>query len=133
VYDPNAGHVTGGGWIVPSNATRVGISSGGKSNLGFTVKYINGSPSGNLSLNYKQDNLEVKSTSMDWLTITGSTADFQGEATLNGSGSYTFRAHIVDGSPDQFDIRIWDSNGSFDSPTYRLANSLSGGSIVIHQ
>jgi hypothetical protein len=133
VYDPSAGHVTGGGWVIPNDSTRVGVSSGGKANFWFTVKYMNEVPSDNLTINYKDDSLEIKSTAIDWLTVSGSTADFQGHATLNGSGNYTFRAHVVDGSPDQLDIRIWGTSASFDSPTYRLSNNLSGGSIIIHQ
>jgi hypothetical protein len=33
VYDPSAGFVTGGGWITPDAATRIGVTAGGKSNL----------------------------------------------------------------------------------------------------
>ncbi len=114
----------------------IGVSSGAKTNLGFNVKYLSNNsanPDGSFVMNDKQDGLEVKSTSLDWPTVSGSTGDFLGQATVNGSGSYAFRAHIVDGSPDQFDIRVWGSNNSFDNPTYRIASSLGGGSIVIHQ
>ncbi len=136
VFDSSAGYVTGGGWVTPADATRVSVSSGAKTNFGFNVKYLSNNssnPDGNFVLNDKQDELEVKSTSLEWLTVSGSAADFQGQATVNGSGSYTFRAHIVDGSPDQFDIRVWGNSNSFDNPNYRIANSLGGGSIVIHQ
>lgn len=136
VFDPSAGYVTGGGWITPDDTTRVGVSSGAKTNFGFNVKYLSDnstSPDGNFELNDKQDGLDIKSTALGWLTVSGSIADFQGQATVNGSGSYTFQAHSVDGSPDQFDIRVWDSSHSFDNPNYRIANSLGGGSIVIHQ
>jgi len=135
VYNPSAGYVTGGGWIIPDDATRIGVSSGAKVTFGFNVKYLSGSstPDGSFAASDKQDGLEFKSTSMEWLTVSGATADFQGQATVNGSGSYTFRAHVVDGAPNQFAIRIWGSNNSFDNPSYRISNSLSGGSIIIHQ
>jgi len=135
VYDPSAGYVTGGGWVTPNDNTRIGVSSGGKANFGFNVKYLSGSstPDGSLEMNDKQDSLDFKTTSLEWLTVSGSTADFQGQVTLNGTGSYTFRAHVVDGSPDQYDIRVWGSSNSFDNPNYRISNSLGGGSIVIHQ
>ncbi len=136
VYDSSAGYVTGGGWVTTADATRVGVSSGAKTNFGFNVKYLSNNssnPDGSFEMNDKQDGLNIKSASLEWLTVSGSTADFQGQATVNGSGSYTFRAHIVDGSPDQFDVRVWGSDKSFDNPTYRITNSLGGGSIVIHQ
>ncbi len=133
VYDPSAGFVTGGGWVIPDVSTRVGVSSGGKSNFGFEAKYINGAPSGNLTINYKQDSLEFKSTALEWLVVSGSASDFQGQASLNGSGSYTYRVHVVDSSPDQYDIRIWGSGGSFEQPAYRISNNLGGGNIIIHQ
>jgi len=134
VYDPTAGFVTGGGWFIPEDASRIGISSGGKANLGFEVKYDNNNaiPQGNLTLHNSQDSLEFKSTAMEWLVVSGSSADFQGQATLNGSGTYTFRVHIADGEPDRFEIRIWASDGTFDNPKYRASNTLSRGNIVIH-
>lgn len=134
VYDPSAGFVTGGGWLIPDDTSSVGISSGGKANLGFEVKYQEGStiPQGNLTVHYNQDSLKFKSTSMEWLAVTGLSADFQGQGMINNEGNYIFRVHIIDGEQDQFEVRIWTVDGSFDNPNYRATNDLSKGSIVIH-
>jgi hypothetical protein len=44
VYDPNAGFVTGGGWIMsPAGAYAANVTLTGKSNFGFNAQYKNGS------------------------------------------------------------------------------------------
>ena len=80
VYDPSAGYVTGGGWVIPDDSKRIGVSSGAKTNFGFNVKYLSNNssnPDGHFEMNDKQDGLDIKSTTLAWLTVSGSIADFQ--------------------------------------------------------
>ena len=74
VYDPNAGFVTGGGWIdSPLGAYRPNPSLTGKANFGFVAKYQKGKsvPDGNTEFQFKAGDLNFKSTSYDWLVISG--------------------------------------------------------------
>ena len=135
VLDPsNTGSVTGGGWIdTPS----------GKATLSVGAKYLKNAatPTGNTI--FKLDGYELKSTSYDWLVISGSNAQYQGAGTVNGSGSYGFLLTVTDGSPDRFRIRVWDKstnatiydnvNGASDDIDSANPQPLGGGSIVIHK
>src|SRR5205823_1558598 len=74
VYDPTGGFVTGGGQVAsPAGADLVNTSMAGQATFGFVSKYLPNSntPSGNLEFQFKEGNLNFKSTSMDWLVVTG--------------------------------------------------------------
>jgi hypothetical protein len=152
VYDPNAGFVTGGGWInSPAGAYRADTTLIGKANFGFNAQYKKGSqtPDGNTEFQFQAGNLNFKSTyyTAGSLVIAGAKAIFQGTGTINGTGSYNFMISAIDGSisggggVDKFRIKIWtNANGSgvvYDNNQNASNNAdptttLGGGSIVIH-
>jgi hypothetical protein len=77
--------------------------------------------------------IDFKASSFDWLVISGSTAQFEGVGTINGCGGYRVRviATQVPLAPDTFEIHIWDSAHSFDSPLVLVAGTMSSGGINI--
>jgi alpha-tubulin suppressor-like RCC1 family protein len=133
VYDPDAGFVTGGGWIdSPAGAYSADAAAGGKANFGFVAKYRRGAnvPDGNTQFHFKAGDLNFHSTSYEWLVVAGQSAQFRGQGTINGEGSYTFMISAGDGSPDTFRIHIWGDNGTvYDNGSQQ---ALGGGSVVIH-
>ena len=152
VYDPNAGFVTGGGWIMsPQNTSLQFMQDSGKANFGFNSQYKKGSnvPTGNTQFQFQAGNLNFNSSSYSAgsLVIAGARAIYQGVGTINGSGSYYFMVSAIDGSisggggSDKFRMKIWtnpDGTGIvYDNNSGADNNSdpttiLGGGSIVIH-
>ncbi|GAG53170.1 unnamed protein product, partial [marine sediment metagenome] len=138
VYDPSAGFVTGGGWInSPAGADADNPSAAGRATFGFVSKYHKGrtTPDGSLEFQFKAGDLNFKSTSMEWLVVTGEPrAQFRGEGTINGATVCKFHVDAWDGSfsgADAFGIRITACGGS---DRYSLdATPLEGGSIKIHK
>lgn len=119
-YDPNAGFVTGGGWIdSPAGAYTADPSLTGKANFGFVAKYEKGktAPSGNTEFQFKAGDLNFSSSSLEWLVVAGSKAQFKGAGTINGAGDYRFMLTVIDGDmngakkADTFRIRIWNNVG----------------------
>lgn len=146
VYDPSAGFVTGGGWInSPAGAYVANPLLTGKATFGFVSKYQKGAkvPTGNTEFQFHAADFNFKSTSYQWLVVSGKRAQFKGTGTINGAGNYGFMLTVIDGGTkgtDYFRIKIWDINNHdaiiYDSglgtddtgdPTIPLA----GGSIVI--
>lgn len=138
VYDPNGGFVTGGGWIdSPAGAYAADPSLAGKASFGFVAKYQKGAnvPDGNTQFQFKAGDLNFHSASYEWLVVAGSKAQFKGEGTINGEGSYKFMITADDGNPDAFRIKIWYEDGSGEHVVYDNGSQqpLGGGSIVIHK
>jgi hypothetical protein len=152
VYDPNAGHVTGGGWIdSPAGAYRPDPTLTGRANFGFNAKYLKGAktPSGQTEFQFKAGNLNFHSSSYEWLVISGAKGQFKGTGTINGAGSYGFLLTVTDGQltggggTDRFRMKIWDKtaadaivydNGSAgDDIDTSVEQFIAGGSIVIHK
>jgi hypothetical protein len=150
VYDPLGGFVTGGGWInSPVGAYRPDITVSGKAIFGFESKYQKGAtaPSGNTEFKFQTGNMTFRSSSYDWLVISGSRAQYKGSGTINGVGNYGFLLTAIDGnlgtptSIDLFRIKIWDKNNNDlivydnqygDADNSSLTTQIAGGSIVIH-
>jgi hypothetical protein len=135
VYDPEGGFATGGGWILPDEQSTL---PGGKANFGFVAKYKKGSSTGNLEFQYHDADINLKSTTIDWLVISTVAAHFQGTGTINGEGLYTFRVTVKDnGAPgvgvDVFDIKIWEGADTEADPYHKAKNTISGGNIVVHK
>lgn len=150
IYDPNAGFVTGGGWInSPAGAYAADPMLTGKANFGFVSKYQNGAgvPTGNTEFQFKAGNLNFKSSSYEWLVVAGARAQYKGNGTINNSGNYRFMLTVIDGQQpggggaDKFRIRIWDEDGSglvYDNQLNAPDSSdprtlLGGGQITIHK
>lgn len=135
VYDPNGGFATGGGWFYTDEESTL---PDGRANFGFVTKYKKGAATGNLEFQYKDADINLKSQTIDWLVISGSSAQFQGTATINGEGLYTFRVQVKDnGTPgagvDHFDIRIWGGTDTSAGIYHKAKNTLDGGNIVVHK
>ena len=85
--------------------------------------------------------LDLKSTSYDWLVITGAKAQYKGTGTITGSGHYGFLLTAIDGTLDKFRIKIWDKASGewiYDNQLGASVNAnpstvIQGGSIVIHK
>jgi hypothetical protein len=148
IYDPTAGFVTGGGWIdSPPNSYTADMNLTGKANFGFVSKYQKGAtvPTGNTEFQFKEGNLNFKSTSFQWLVIQGtSQAQFKGTGTINGAGNYNFMVTVVDGDamsgtkkPDTFRIKITQGTDTIydnkmgTSETSFDGTVIGGGSIQI--
>ena len=149
VFDPTAGFVTGGGWIEsPEGAYVADPDLTGRANFGFVSRYQRGrsEPDGNTQFQFRAADLSFRSTSYDWLVISGHRAQFKGEGTINGSGDYGFLLTAIDSDltpstdVDKFRIKIWDratdeivyDNQMGKSDTGDDATELGGGSIMIH-
>jgi hypothetical protein len=149
VYDASSGFVTGGGTISsPVGAYVPAPSLTGPANFGFVSKYQKGAalPVGNTQFDFQLANLMFKSTSYQWLVVSGARAQYKGFGTLNGVAGYGFLLTAIDGQvnggggTDKFRIKIWDANNvvvydnqmgvSDDSDPTTV---ITGGSIVLHK
>jgi hypothetical protein len=149
IYDPNAGFVTGGGWIISPTGAYVGNPDAtGKASFGFVSKYQNGAkaPTGETEFNFQSAGFNFHSSSYDWLVVSGARAQYKGSGTINGSGDYAFLLTAIDGQvsggggTDRIRLKVWNKAtnaiiydnqiGASDStdPT----TVIGGGSIVIH-
>ena len=146
VYDPTAGFVTGGGWIQSQQSFCKNVSlcpnAGGKGSFGFVSKYLKGAtvPTGNTEFQLQAGDFNLKSADYQWLVVNqnGTTAQFKGTGTINGTGSYRFQIWATDGSPDKFRIRVWQESGGVENDIYdngvelALNGTAGNGSIQIH-
>jgi PKD repeat protein len=139
VYDPSGGFVSGGGWITsPVNPDYEYMQVGGKATFGFVAKYKKGAnvPEGNTQFKFKAGDLEFNAMTYEWLVVAGNKAQFKGEGTINGQGSYKFLLSADDATSDTFRIHIWEDFVSGDDVTLYGNGSqqpLGGGSIVVHK
>ena len=152
VYEPGA-FVAGGGWIQSvAGAFKPDASLAGKATFGFVSRYQNGAtkPSGNTQFQFHAANLVFKSTTYEWLVVSGAKAMYHGTGTVSGIGSgldgtYQFQLTAYDGQArggdgvDKFRIRIYGGPGGllYDNewtkgPNDDVSTALRGGSIQIH-
>ena len=122
VFDPAGGFATGGGVIdSPPGALVANPAASGNANFAFVSKYLKGAstPTGNTQFKFHAADFEVKSTSYDWLVVTGGNrAQYKGQADVNDQPGYGFMLTAVDGgksAPDRLRLKVW---------------SLADGSIV---
>jgi hypothetical protein len=155
VYDPNAGFVTGAGWInSPPGAYMANPALTGRAHFGFVSAYTKGNsttPSGRTDFHFSVANFDFSSTTYDWLVVSGAKARFRGTGQVNGAGSYGFSLTAWDGQApggggvDEFRIKIWDQSQG-DAVVYDNqvgcpsqgdnadpCTGIGGGSIVIHK
>jgi streptogramin lyase len=148
VYDPDAGFVTGGGWInSPAGAYAPDPLLTGSANFGFVAKYKKGqdTPDGNTEFQFQAGDLNFKSSAYDWLVVAGPKAMYKGSGNINGLAGYGFMLSAVDANLtpstdlDLFRIKIWDEFGNVvydneagEAPDADPSTALAGGSIVIH-
>ena len=149
IYDPDAGFVTGGGWIdSPPGAYTANPNLTGKAKFGFVSKYKTGAsvPTGQTQFQFKAGDLNFHSSSYEWLVIAGAKAMYKGDGTVNGAAGFTFQINAIDGQVnggggvDKFRIKIKQTGGGViydnqmgagdnDDPT----TALGGGSIKVHK
>lgn len=150
VYDPEAGFVTGGGWIdSPPGAYAADPTLAGRAHFGFVSKYRRGAdaPTGQTQFQFRAAGLDFRGASYDWLVIAGARAQYRGSGTVNGADGYGFILTAVDGDLDggggidRFRLRIWDQatdaviydNKSGEADDGEVTTELGGGSIRIHK
>ena len=153
VFDPLAGFVTGGGWIMsPPGAFEQDQALAGRAAFKFVFKYLKRAnrPTGQVEFQFPAANLDFYGADCEWLVVSGSRAMCQGTGTINGTGSYRFLLTAVDGNQegntpaDRFRIQIWyyDSDldedvvvydNQLDSSGSQEGTPLSGGNVVIHK
>lgn len=150
VYDPTAGYVTGGGQInSPAGAYVSNPTLTGKAHFGFVAEYETGAqtPTGNTQFRFNAGDLRFKSTSYEWLVVSGTRAQYKGYGNIGKDTGYRFMLTAVDGDAlgnsgqsDKFRMRIWDDetglvvydNQYGDSDAANLSTDITHGSIVIH-
>ncbi|MGH9841533.1 MAG: immunoglobulin domain-containing protein, partial [Blastocatellia bacterium] len=149
VYDPNAGFVTGGGWINSLAGAYVPDPTlTGKANFGFVSKYKKGNnvPEGQTEFNFNVANFKFHSTVYEWLVVAGARAQYKGSGQVNNAGDYRFILTAIDGQinggggQDKFRIKIWNNQGGglvYDNQMNAPDSAdpttvLGGGQIVIH-
>jgi hypothetical protein len=141
VYDPDGPFTTGGGRVYsPAGADAANPNASGYASFGFVSKYKQGqsTPQGSAEFQFRQGDLNFKSTSMDWLVVTGEPRSiFRGSGTINGSDVCKFELEAWDGSfqasnVDAFGLKIFAcANGG---SRYNLtAQPLLSGNIMIHK
>ena len=137
VYNPEGGFATGGGWIVPED-DGLNTYPNERANFGFNAKYKQDDPTGHLEFRYSDGFIDLKSTSIEQLVITGGKiVQFKGWASVNGVAGNWFFVKAIDngelGTNDVFDIKIWapsvDPEGD---PSERAGGMLQGGNVVVH-
>lgn len=151
VYDPTGGFVTGGGWFnSPIGAYAADTTVTGRANFGFVSKYLKGAniPTGETEFQFKAGNFSFKSTSYEWLVISGYKAQYKGSGAVNGVPGYKFRLTAYDGQVnggggvDKIRIKIQNSTdgvvydnsiGASDDIDQANPMAIGGGSIVIHK
>jgi ELWxxDGT repeat protein len=150
VYDPAAGFVTGGGWILsPPGAYTADPSLTGKANFGFVSQYKKGAtvPTGETEFEFSTAKFHFHSKSYQWLVISGPLAQYKGTGYLEDGPTCGFLLTANDGQVaggggiDKFRIKIWDLTsgvilydnrlGASDDINSADPQALGGGSITI--
>lgn len=147
VYDPTAGHVTGGGWIDSPVGACAGAcaAAGGKATFGFVARYRPNSsvPEGNTEFRVQAGDWSFRSTSYGWLTMTADVARFQGQGQVNGKSGYEFLLTAIKGSgasKGALRLRVRETatgtivyDNRRDAPELSDAGSaLQGGNVTLH-
>jgi hypothetical protein len=154
IYDPEAGNVVGAGWQNSPQGVYPLMTSSGRLLFAFGVRY-NGrhttSPQGHLLLQLTNQSL-FRSSTVEWLVITGNSAIWKGIGSVQGQGRYGYVVSVQDAGRrglndpnDQLRIRIWDmdrgnaivyDNFELGGDIYNLAGTagptIERGNIVIN-
>jgi len=98
VVDPAAGSLIGAGALA---------SSGGKLVFAVAAGYTGSSTRPLGTVHIATPRLELESTSLSWLVVSGGTAILQGRGRIDHTPGYTFRLDAVTGHPARLRVRIW--------------------------
>jgi len=96
----------------------VAVSPSGVITGGNSLKYY-----------YTRTRMNLVSTQILTVVVTGHTATLTGLATVNGVAGYTFTLTMTDGPPDAFGITVRRADGSV---YYTYSQAASGGDLIIH-
>ena len=150
VYDPNAGFVTGGGFIESAAGAYVADPTlVGRANFGFVAKYKKGAtvPDGQTQFQFQAASFNFHSIAYQWLVVSGAKAQFKGTGAVNGTEGYGFLLTVTDGQlsggggADRFRLKVWSlSSGAvvYDNvlgapdDLSAVPQAIAQGSIVIH-
>lgn len=126
VYNP-AASVTGGGWVATAQ---------GKANFNLNASYgkLGGMPQGQVGVNLPGNAGQFQSTSLDWLVVSGTSAQLMGSGTINGAGNYQFQVWAEDlGSTDTIRIKIWYTDGTGEHVVFDngSTSTVQGGNIQV--
>jgi hypothetical protein len=136
VFDP-AGKVTGGGGFLADQRS-VGVASGTPYKMNASVQYDPGAsvPRGLTDLDIPSAGTSVRATGFDFLVVRGNEATWEGSATVNGVGGYTFRATLIVGSdltPTETSMTLWRAGStSLADPDLRIGGPIDKGQIKTH-
>ena len=136
VFDPEGAGSTGAGWFVSE------VGATGEVHFQFTLSYRDPGmpPKGRLTFRYA--GLVLEATSFDWLVVSGDQrVSARGLATLDGTGTYTFKLVATDRGAgqdsDAVTLQVWsgivDTENKAPTPLHLLRGTLAGGNIVIQQ
>jgi len=143
VYDAASGaSIKGNGWVqLPAGTVAANPGLSGRASFSADAGYSTAGAAGG-SVWFGLGNYTVASTSVDWLIVSGNTAYYQGQATLNGSAGYRFRFTGLDGKlasiPHQMRLQVWSvATGAIVIDTAGIQNpngslqTLGGGNITV--
>ena len=139
IYDPCAGHVTGGGYFLDGKK---------KNNFGFNAMYDHetGLPKGNVNFHDKLSGMHFKAENVAWLMVNNDQAIFQGNGLVNDQEGYSYLVSMIDGDVtgtpkinylriviwDEFDQILFDNQIGDDDRT-RAFIQIDNGSLKIHK
>ncbi len=97
----------------------------------FEARYPRGStiPSGAVVVDGR--GVLFRATSFAWLVVSGRTATLQGTGAANGRGGFSFRLQAVDGRPNEFAIRIWNTASGAVLLDTGAPAPLGGGNVTV--
>jgi len=144
IYDPDVGYVMGNGWFrSPAGAYLTDPTLEDYAMFALFSRYKKGAnvPTGSTKFLFMTADLFFRSSTYDWLVITGSNyAKFKGTGTVNGElapngEAYKFKIWARDDAPDTFRIKIWYEDGDDELVVYDngLDQAIEGGDIVINK
>ncbi|MDH4140412.1 MAG: PKD domain-containing protein [Coriobacteriia bacterium] len=144
VFDPDAGFVTGRGWIEsPAGAYSLDPELSGRADFSFDSRYekVSPVPEGTTEFSLRAGGLDFRSNTQEWLVVNGggSEARFKGSGTLNGAIApdgepFKFMISVEDGKPgggaDTLRLKIWyaDDTVVYDNGA---GQPIAGGSVSI--
>ncbi|MCP9236249.1 T9SS type A sorting domain-containing protein [Lewinella sp. JB7] len=125
VYDPNAGAVVGGGWLLSPGKAYLYDPMPGIANFGFKVEYEDGKykPTGHFDFFLNPYEFYFSATRFETLSVDGHRFRFTGSGQVKGTGDYRFIVSGEDGEKNSsgfpFDkLRIIIIDNSNDDVVY---------------
>ncbi|HEX2119144.1 MAG TPA: hypothetical protein VHF91_08165, partial [Acidimicrobiales bacterium] len=121
-----------------SGAGSVGVAPGTAYRMNASVQYDAGAavPKGLTDLDVPATGTAVRASTFDFLVVRGNEATWEGSATVNGVGGYSFRATLVMGSdliPTETSLTLWrPGQTSPTAPDLHVGGPIDKGQIKTH-